>query len=202
MPGNVAEYLIRNVQLRLGNESWRILFTHRVLIQADAKSFPLEAAPVRRLLWHALRSAGMNLSEKDAGALLARDFPRIHRVLLDAWTAAMPAPEAVAAEEPGDPIDWMEAWSIAKIDLKLTDSEWLDMTPRQIHVLSRAHFRGMQREEYLAGTIAAAAANFGGRGPKDPFSARDFMVHPYDEPEPPPVTEEHLRGIFSSFPKE
>jgi hypothetical protein len=86
------------------------------------------------------------------------------------------------------PLTWLEAWSIARYDLRLTDDEWLDMTPRQLHALRLRQIEQLQHSELLTGIIASVTANFSMMKPEPPCSAESFMIHKLpdsreDEPE-------------------
>jgi hypothetical protein len=75
------------------------------------------------------------------------------------------------------PLTWLEAWSIARYDLRLTDDEWLDMTPRQLHALRLRQIEQLQHSELMTGIIASVTANFSMMKPERPFSAESFMIH-------------------------
>jgi hypothetical protein len=82
------------------------------------------------------------------------------------------------------PLTWLEAWSIARYDLRLTDDEWLDMTPRQLHALRLRQIEQLQHSELMTGIIASVTANFSMMKPEPPFSAESFMIHKLpDSPE-------------------
>lgn len=74
---------------------------------------------------------------------------------------------------------WLEAWAIARHDLKLSDDEWFDMTPRQFRALQDARLEQLQREELLVGILAATFENFSMCAPKKPVSPEDFMLHKF-----------------------
>jgi hypothetical protein len=89
----------------------------------------------------------------------------------------------------GPPLTWLEAWSIARYDLRLTDDEWLEMTPRQLHALRLRQIEQLQHSELMTGIIASVTANFSMMKPEPPFNAESFMIHklpwsPDDEQEP------------------
>ena len=75
------------------------------------------------------------------------------------------------------PLTWLEAWSIARYDLRLTDDEWLDMTPRQLHALRLRQIEQLQHVELMTGIVASVTANFSMMKPEPPFSAESFMIH-------------------------
>jgi hypothetical protein len=86
------------------------------------------------------------------------------------------------------PLTWLEAWSIARYDLGLSDDEWLEMTPRQLHALRLRQIERLQHLELLTGIIASVTANFSLMKPDPPLSAESFMVHKL--PLPPKDNEE------------
>jgi hypothetical protein len=85
--------------------------------------------------------------------------------------------------------------------LKLTDDEWLDMTPRMLHALSLRLVEQMQREEMLVGIMASTSANFSFCRPDKPISPEVFMLHPFAPQPLRPVTGEDVMAAFASFPK-
>jgi hypothetical protein len=103
------------------------------------------------------------------------------------------------------PLIWLEAWSIARYDLRLTDDEWLDMTPRQLHALRLRQIEQLQHSELMPGMIASVTANFSMIKPEPPFSAESFMIHklPGDATEKEPEDEmdgDRLLRILNSLP--
>jgi hypothetical protein len=97
------------------------------------------------------------------------------------------------------PLTWLEAWSIARQELKLSATEWLDMTPRMLHALRLRQIETMQREELLVGIIASTTANYGFCRPDKPLSPSVFMLHPFAEEEPAELTGEDVMAAFAPF---
>jgi hypothetical protein len=95
----------------------------------------------------------------------------------------------------------MEAWSIARYELRLSDDEWLEMTPRMLHALRLRQIEQMQREELLVGIISATSANFSFCRPENPMSPEDFMMHKFPPQPLKPLTGEDIMAAFASFPK-
>jgi hypothetical protein len=95
----------------------------------------------------------------------------------------------------------LEAWSIARQDLKLSDEEWLEMTPKMLHELRKRQIVQFQREELLVGIIASTTANTSFCAPEKPFSAESFMLHPFPPQPAKPLTGEDIMAAFASFPK-
>lgn len=95
----------------------------------------------------------------------------------------------------------MEAWSIARYELRLSDDEWLEMTPRMLHALRLRQIEQMQREELLVGIIASTTANTSFCAPEKPFTPESFMLHPLPQHPIKPLTGEDIMAAFASFPK-
>jgi hypothetical protein len=98
------------------------------------------------------------------------------------------------------PLTWLEAWSIARQELRLSDEEWLEMTPRMLHALRKRQIEQMQREEMLVGIVSATTANFSFCAPTQPLRPESFMLHPFVEPVGP-LTGEDIMTAFIHFPK-
>jgi hypothetical protein len=104
----------------------------------------------------------------------------------------MPAPEKRSkekpqkkAEKPKQQQEWMEHWAAATSQdgLGLSEDQWLELTPRQVHALQKVRIERMQREEFLNGLVACTTANFSMSPPKKPLKADDFMIHKLPEEE-------------------
>jgi hypothetical protein len=196
---SLAELLNTPVWVTAGGRQWPLVITHGVLLECgrelgvDAIGGGLDvvnptARLMRALLWAALARAGADLSLHQAGDLIGiGSLAAMRRVLLMAWIRSMPDPEApkkpkqYARSQPR--LTGLRAWAIARIELGVTDAEWLEMTPRQARELSETRLERMQREEVLVGIIASNVANFGPGQPDPPLQATDFMIHPFEEPE-------------------
>ena len=155
----------------------------------------MENAPtrlLRGLIFVALRRAGADLTLEEAGTLLTRDIRQTIAVIGRAWSASMPAPEKRSkekpqkkAEKPKQQQEWMEHWAAATSQdgLGLSEDQWLELTPRQVHALQKVRIERMQREEFLNGLVACTTANFSMSPPKKPLKADDFMIHKLPEEE-------------------
>jgi len=85
--------------------------------------------------------------------------------------------------------------------LRLSDDEWLEMTPRMLHALRKRQIEQLQREELLVGIIASTSANFSFCAPETALRPESFMLHPFT-PEPVrPLTGEDIMAAFIHFPK-
>jgi hypothetical protein len=147
------------------------------------------ASMIRALLFAALSCAGAACSLEEVGRSITRaNVGTVRETLCDAWMASMAEPpkRLPLSEENSRRWTWTEAWAAARYDLKLSDDEWLDMTPRQVAALENARIEQMQREELLIGVLAATFENFSFYAPKKSVSPETFMLHKLPpEPELP-----------------
>lgn len=90
---------------------------------------------------------------------------------------------------------------MARIDLGLSDDEWLDMTPRQFAALRIRHIQKMQREELLVGIMASTSANFSFCRPDRPISPESFMLHPFPAERNRLITFEDMKAVAAAFPQ-
>ena len=207
-PQRLSDRLVPGVNLSFDGRGWPLLFTHDVLLACDELtgggvwtginlSRP-RARLLRALLWGLLRRAGGDYTLRQVSDRITPGaMNAIHDAICRAWAASMPEPdEEDAPAKPQKPLTPMDAWAMANHDLGLSDQEWLDMTPRQVHALRKRQLERLQREEVLVGIIAATAANFGFCRPKRPLRADSFMIHPFKAEEPEPVTMESIRRAF------
>ena len=70
---------------------------------------------------------------------------------------------------------WDRSWSIARFNLALTDEEFFDLTPRQLHLLLDQHKEQTQQHELLAGIVACTIANHSFSPPKKALLPADYM---------------------------
>jgi hypothetical protein len=89
---------------------------------------------------------------------------------------------------------------MARIDLGLSDDEWLDMTPRQFAALRIRQMQKMQREELLVGILASSTVNSGFCRPDKPVSPESFMLHPFPVEPMRPLTGEDIMAAFAHIP--
>lgn len=208
----IAHRLTKPVEIPLQGKRWRILFTHRVLLDIEeltgqpAMRVNLaqpSAKLLRACLFAALREAGAGISLADAGALLRPGAAaRIRAALIEAWRASMPEPEPEEAGEPArdrEPLAAVDAWAEAHFDLHLSDEEWLGMTPRMLRALSKRRLEFMRWKELMMGIATAHTVNHSFRAPKQWSTPRSYMPHPWPEVEQerPPVTGETLIAVFA-----
>jgi hypothetical protein len=98
------------------------------------------------------------------------------------------------------PLTWLEAWSIARQELRLSDDEWLEMTPRMLYALRKRQIEQLQREELLVGILASTSANFSFCRPEKPLTPELFMLHPFPPQPEVPMTGEDIMAAFANYP--
>lgn len=206
----IAEHLSVPVEIEIDGRRWRLLFTHAVLLAIERMAGLQVLAsgidfgsPSAKLfaasLWALLERAGASYSPEAAARLVTpRNALQIHRALLDAWNASMPEPGEIGE---GPCPTWLEAWAIARRTLRLSNQEWLDLTPRLLAALTREHLEQVRQGEFLLSRLTAVTANFGFRAPERAFREDRFMLHPWPEQEKKPLTGEDLMRFFAGFPK-
>jgi hypothetical protein len=211
----IARWFTRPVELWACGRKWRLLITHRVLLVIgeltgiDAMRVSLarpSALVLRAVLFAALREAGARISLEEAGAMLRPGvIAGIRAALVETWQASMPDPEpedraTKRSAEP--PLTTLEAWATARHDLRLSDEEWLSMTPRMLHALSHHHLENMRWSELMMGVLCAHTVNHSFCAPKKPTSPRSYMLHPWPESnQRRPVYGETLISIVADAPK-
>jgi hypothetical protein len=70
---------------------------------------------------------------------------------------------------------WESCWSVARVQLGLTDGEFFALTPRQFHLLVDQHRERVEHQELLSGIIASTVANWSMTGPRKALTPSDFM---------------------------
>jgi hypothetical protein len=208
----ITALLTRHVEVRLGEERYPIVFTHRVLLDIEAalnvsivngefNIAGMSAKALRTVLFVALSYSGVKYSAQEIGTKLGlRGFSAARQAVFDAWVAAMPE------HEPGDSggkrktRTWMEVWGNNRQQLGLSDQEWLDMTPRMAQCLDRARMDTVRQNELRLSRIASTVANYGFCRPQQPLADDHFMMHPYPKEEPTdPPTGEYIINQFSKI---
>ena len=209
----IARRLTKPVELWACGRKWQLLITHRVLLDIgeltgmDAMRVNLarpSALVLRAVLFAVLREAGAVISLEGAGGMLRPGAAAsIRASLIAAWRASMPDPEeeekpVSASAEP--PLTALEAWATARYDLRLSDEEWLSMTPRMLHALSQHRLESMRWSELMMGVLCAHTVNHSFSAPKKPTSPRSYMLHPWPE-NCLPVYGETLISVVADVPK-
>jgi hypothetical protein len=73
----------------------------------------------------------------------------------------------------------MRLWSVARFDLRLTDAQFFELSPRQFHALTLRRKAEIDHAELLAGIVAACVVNHSMSPPKTPARPIDFMPSGY-----------------------
>src|SRR5579864_2276816 len=167
----IVQRLTRRVEIEAGGKLWPLLFTHRVLMEIEERSgldimagglnLNVPSAKVlRAAVFVLLQAAGASFSEVEIGNMLRGRLSELRIALLDAWNAAKPEPVKETSDNQAASLTWIEAWAIARQDLKLSDEEWLNMTPRMVQELDRRRLEGIRQQEFLLSRIAANLVYF------------------------------------------
>lgn len=192
VPHRIAELLTAPGSIAIDGKRWPLLITHGVLLHCEREtgldmlnSFRIVQAnsgTLLALLWASLARAGTEYSTRDLGAFLTLgNVGIVRRQLIRAWIGSMPE-RRPAPEEGGEreKLTHMKAWAFARMELGLSDEEWLDSTPRQIQALSDVRLRRMQWEEMMIGILGAETVNHSACRPEKPRTVESFMIHPIE----------------------
>jgi hypothetical protein len=104
---------------------------------------------------------------------------------------------------------WLRFWALARYDLRLSDDEFWDMTPRQLDALLNRHQLATASREFLFAQVTSWVANTGFRSVAKPTKATDFMPSEWaktgkPKPKPKRLTKkrqlEIAAGIRAMFP--
>ena len=140
---------------------------------------------------------------REAGSLLTPDMVAKIRVkVVEALYASMPEPDPDSdiesepeqgqeqeQESVGDAeeqekyqrqvhkLTWPDLWSEARYNLRLSDQEWLDSTPRMIRALNDRRLDDIYWIELMFGQVSADVRNHAMRYPRTPAKASDFLLH-------------------------
>ena len=196
---DITRLLTRSVNVQLGGDSWPLLFTHRVLLEVESALgvsilngefdiVRLSAKALRATLSVALLHAGAEIAPEEIGRRLGfKGIAAARQALVEAWVAAMPEREPDEdAAKPKSAADskkhsWLEVWANNRLYLRLTDNEWLEMTPRMCQALDRHRREDRRRWELQFSRLAATTANYGFCRPNKPIPDAHFMVDPWPE---------------------
>ena len=215
----LAHQLTKRVEIPAGGARWRIAFTHRVLLEIEELTgmaamqihlAHLSARLLRAVLFAVLREAGAKTSLSEAGEILRPGaMPKTRALLIEAWVAYMPETEREEEGDPpssgeSEPLTTLEAWAKARFDLRLSDEEWLSMTPRMVHALSNRRLESSRQFELMVSILCAHTVNHSFHAPKTATNPRSYMLHPWPEEResgPKKVTGETLLGLFAALTK-
>jgi len=196
----LADRLVERVPLRLARRDWLLIITYGVLLDCEEQTgedmlgqtaaFTAPTARIMQgLLWGALRRQDPSLTIRDVGAFITpRVAPAILAALQKAFVASMPEPEKRKTKDGGKirkPMSWLQTRAVARIELGLSDKEFLNETPRSFRALRIAYVEHQRWVELVAGGIRESVVNFSGRA-KQAVSASKYVIHSKpddDEPE-------------------
>jgi hypothetical protein len=207
----LAQRLTRRVEFRIAGQAWPLVITYRVLLDCqeiagvDMLGQNLgdpSASLLRSLMYCALQYAGAPCSLEEVGRAIARAPQKTRRILAEAWRASLPDadPEREASDKrTGSPLTWNDVWAAAREEHRLSDDEWLDMTPRQFRALEDLRLNRLRREEFLVGMLAATTANFSFCAPKKPLTADNFLLHKLPETPTPEITGEYIMAQVANL---
>ena len=201
------------MELVAGERSWRIVFTHRVLLDiealtgADAMRFnlmQLSARFLRGVLFAVLREAGAPFTIEQIGEMFKPGaFAKIRSRLAEAWIASLPEPEPEPEPDrwnepaPRQPLSTLDAWAKARFDLRLSDEEWLAMTPRMLHALAKRQLEAIRQRELMLAVLCAHTVNSSFHAPKTATQPASYMLHPWPVAPLQPVTGEMVLAAFA-----
>ena len=102
----ISEKLIKRVEVKLDGNTWPIVITHNLLIDAEdltglntltgdvSSLYKPSAKVVRAILYLALKRAGADYTIEQVGDLIGpHNLITIQRAILTAWVASMPQAE-------------------------------------------------------------------------------------------------------------
>jgi hypothetical protein len=67
-------------------------------------------------------------------------------------------------------------WSIARLALNLSDTDFLRLTPRLYFTLSELHYERQKHIEWQTGVLASTVANFSMSRPEEALRPKDFPL--------------------------
>lgn len=194
---SLADRLIKPVPFELGGQTWGLLITYGVLLETERiTGFDMlrtaehivnpNAATLRCLIWAMLARQGCTHSIKTVGRLLGlRNQARARDAVREALRVSMPKPstkkKADSEDSSKEGMDWPETWASARLELHLSDIEFIGMTPLQFHELRKSFVRIWQHEEFLFSRLTARMINFSHRAPEKPIDDEFFMIHPFED---------------------
>ena len=197
LPRSIAEWLTAPHRFAFSGQSWPLIFTHRALLLAERETglrlleTTLADPPVRllrALVWAALVDRGCDTEIVAIGRELgAMGRAAARELVVKAWAASMPdPPKATKSAKKGGAskkLSWEAAYAEARYTLRLSEAEWLTLTPRLVKALQEERREVLRRYEFMQSRQMAITANFGPCAPKKPFRHDHFMPDPWTEAE-------------------
>lgn len=209
---SLAERLTDAVILPLGGRDWRLVITYGVLLDCQEatgadmltsiEAFVQPSAKVlQALLWAMLRRSEPLITAQEVGAMVTpRKLGAIRQAVSKAFLVSMPEPPpkkptGKISDLLAKSMGWAQTAAFARLELGLSDDEFLSMTPRFFHELREVSVARMRREELLVGRICEVIVNFSQHKLKKPAEAADWIMHKAPEDEPLDLGEKMLREL-------
>jgi hypothetical protein len=183
---------------------WRVVVTHRALIAIGEATgvdpmqvnlAKMTASKLRAVVHALIRATGEKLTLEQAGdIILGHLIAPIYNSVIDAWNASLAevgteVKVKAANKRSGKPFTVLDAWAEARYNLRLTDQEWLDMTPRMANALMNRYIEGLRLYELPIAIATAHNVIHSFNAPKKPVKVSTYMPHPW--PDEPTVIEEY-----------
>jgi len=197
---SLSDQLIERVTINLAGHEWRLVITYGALLDCEevtgidmltgVEAFVNPSTrSVRALLWAVLRRQALGMTLEAAGNLIGPgEIEAVQEALTRAYVASLPPPEKPRKGKSGErsssnkpPMGWIETRAAAKVEIRLSDSEFLDMTPLEFHAMREVYVKNMRHWELVAGMITAAVKNHSMNPPKRMVQASEFVLHRMEE---------------------
>lgn len=199
---SLSDQLIERVTVNLAGQEWRLVVTYGALLDCEevtgidmltgVEAFVNPSCQsVRALLWAVLKRHDAGFTLREAGNLIGpQDVERVQAALTRAFVASSSPPDKprkktdAAEEGPSKPpMGWIETRAAARVELRLTDEEFREMTPREFHAMRHVYVKWARHWELVFGMNTAAVKNHSMNPPKRMVQASDFVLHRIPEDE-------------------
>lgn len=114
---------------------------------------------LRSLIWALLHTAQPEITERAVGRIGAAELRDVMMAANRVLTADLPETEAPMRGEAVTRIDWHDLWGVGRFDLGLTETEFWELSPGQLHALVKRLDAAVERQFLCAGIVAAAFTN-------------------------------------------
>lgn len=196
----IAERLSPRHAISFAGRDWRVLFTNELLLRLEqatnedilTKGLNLRtpsALTLRTIVHEVLLHAGAECSPKDVGKLLSIGrIMEIRLTLFEAWQSSMPDPEkrrgkGQQKQVKYERLTWINAWARARLNLGISDQEWLELTPRLVHEMLREWMENRRELEVMFGLVIAHSTFYSGNYKGELPDPKSYMLHPWDDSE-------------------
>ena len=205
-PSLLTDWLTGKVTVNLGGVERRLVVTYGVLLEVENETgldclsgveafFSPSMRSLRALLCAMLRRYDAGIQLWEVGALLNQpsNLPIALKAVAQALVVSMPDPEPESKPRKGQKKEavarivrtWADLRAAARVELGLTDEEWLAMTPREFHALRKVYVKSLRHLELVVGQVCATVKNHSMNPGKQWAQAMDYVLHrlPEDEPQ-------------------